>query len=78
MRKGKAVESSEDLSAMINIASLRSILASPAINIAGLASKVGISRRFMIAIRDGERNLTPKMAKRISIAVKEVHELTAI
>lgn len=78
MRKGKAVESSEDLSAMINIASLRSILASPAINIAGLASRVGISRRFMIAIRDGERNLTPKMAKRISIAVKEVHELTAI
>jgi plasmid maintenance system antidote protein VapI len=62
----------------MTLTKLQSILASPAINIAGLASRVGISRRFMIAIRDGERNLTPKMAKRISIAVKEVHELTAI
>jgi hypothetical protein len=62
----------------MNINKLQSILASPAINIAGLASKVGISRRFMIAIRDGERNLTPKMAERISAEVKNIHDLTAI
>jgi plasmid maintenance system antidote protein VapI len=62
----------------MTLTQLQSILASPVINIAGLASKIGTSRRFMIAIRDGERNLTPKMAERISIAIKEIHELTAL
>lgn len=59
----------------MTIAHLRTILASPAINIAGLAKEVGISRRFMLAIRDGERNLTPRMAERIDVSVKQLIEL---
>jgi plasmid maintenance system antidote protein VapI len=59
----------------MTIIHLRTILASPAINIAGLAKEVGISRRFMLAIRDGERNLTPRMAERIDVAVKQLIEL---
>ena len=58
----------------MTITQLQSILASPAINIAGFAKEVGISRRFMLAIRDGERNLTPRMAERIDIAVKQLIE----
>ena len=59
----------------MTIAQLRAILASPAINMAGLAKQIGISRRFLIAIRDGERNLTPRMAERIDVAVKQLIEI---
>ena len=62
----------------MSIEQLKMILASPVINIAGLAKESGISRRFLIAIRDGERNLTQKMSERISTAVKEIHELTSL
>lgn len=62
----------------MTITQLRNILASPAINIAGLAKESGISRRFMLAIRDGERNLTPRMAEQIGVAVKQLHDITAI
>ena len=62
----------------MTITQLRTILASPAINIAGLAKESGISRRFMLAIRDGERNLTPRMAERIGVVVKQLHDITAI
>lgn len=53
---------------------LRAILANPAINMAGFAGSIGISRRFLLAIRDGERNLTPRMADRIEVAVNELIE----
>ena len=62
----------------MTILQLQAILASPAINIAGLAKESGISRRFMLAIRDGERNLTPRMAERIGAAVKQLHDITTI
>ena len=58
----------------MTITHLRAILANPAINIAGLAKEVGISRRFMLAIRDSERSLTPRMAERIDVAVKQLIE----
>ena len=62
----------------MTITQLRIILSNPAINIAGLAKESGISRRFMLAIRDGERNLTPRMAERIGAAVKQINHITAI
>lgn len=58
----------------MTITHLRTILANPAINMAGFAASIGISRRFLLAIRDGERNLTPRMAARMDVAVNQLTE----
>lgn len=61
---------------MIDILRLRQICASPAINIAGLAKQAGITRRYLIAVIEGDRTLTDKMKSRISPSITEIHSLT--